>query len=110
MQAQLLLSCMTLDSEGKIKLWKDYKSCENNINQNKYSPMCYMTHNVPFCWNNLCIAKNFLIFKRATVSLHKLAQWLEQRGHAADPEAKHLIYIISKLQSYMLKIQKEAQL
>lgn len=110
MQAQLLLSCMTLNSEGKIKLWKDYKSCENSIKQDKYSPMCYMTYDVPFCWNKICIAKKVFNFKRATAALHKLAQWLEQHSHAADPEAKHLIYIISKLQSYMLKIQKEAQL
>lgn len=71
--------------------------------------MCYMTQR-SILLKQPMYSKKLFIFKRATVSLHKLAQWLEQRGHAADPEAKHLIYIISKLQSYMLKIQKEPQL
>lgn len=49
-------------------------------------------------------------FKGVTISLQKLTQWLGQCAHAADPEVTDIVYTISKLQSYMLKMEKEPQL
>jgi len=38
---------MTLDSEGKIKLGKDYKICENSMNQNKLNiHLCVIWHTI----------------------------------------------------------------